>query len=68
MVTIYAGGKPIKGLGKNQFHLLSFALEHQGWHSVVKKNEKLVNSLVKKGLLEVNDTEQFRFNDTRGIK
>lgn len=66
MTRIFAGGKPIKGLGEHQSNLLEFALIFPGWHSIGKKNKSLVESLVKRKLLEVNEHEQFRFKDTRG--
>lgn len=63
-MIIYAGGKPIKRLGKHQAKLLEFALLFQGWHSISKKDKPIAESLAKRKLLEVNG-DQFRFKDTR---
>lgn len=63
MNTIYAGSKPIRRLGKHQFEMLSFFLEHYGWHSVATdpKTRRVVRSLVKRGLLIQNEFEQYHF-------
>lgn len=68
MATIYAGGKPIKGLGRNMFHTLEFALKYPGWHSVGRDTatRAAVARLTKRKLIEYSRaTEQFRFDDTR---
>lgn len=65
MTKIFAGRRPITKLGKHQSNLLEFALKFPTWHSIVKKNKPIVESLVKRKLLEVNEYDQFRFKDSR---
>jgi hypothetical protein len=63
-LTIYHGSeKPIKAVGKNQAKMLDFAYRYQGWHSYSKDRPTLqaLNGLLKKGFIEVNQFEQFRF-------
>lgn len=63
-LTIWHGReKPIKAIGKNQTKLLDFAFKYQGWHSFSDDRPTLraVKALVKKGCLEVNQYQQFRF-------
>jgi hypothetical protein len=62
--TIYHGKeKPIRAIGKNQVKTLDFAFKYQGWHSFAndRATKRAVVALVKKGCLEVNQYDQFRF-------
>lgn len=60
MATIYAGGKPIKGLGKLQYNMATFALLNPGWHSLGGSGhpnsleKRLAKSLEKRGCLEID--------------
>jgi hypothetical protein len=63
-LTIYYGAnKPIKAIGKHQVNLLGFAEKYRGWHSYTLDPNTLnaVNALVRKGCLETNSFNQFRF-------
>lgn len=63
-LTIWHGReKPIKAIGKNQAKLLDFAFKYQGWHSYSsdKPTLRAIEGLVKRGCLEVNQYQQFRF-------
>ena len=63
-LTIYHGKeKPIYVRGKHQVNLLGFAYKYPGWHSFADDNltKKVVLALQKKGYIEVNQFEQFRF-------
>jgi hypothetical protein len=63
-LTIYHGtSQPIKAIGKHQVNLLGFAHKYKGWHSFAGDaiTRKTVKTLEKKGYLEVNQFEQFRF-------
>lgn len=68
MATIYVGGKPITRLGKRQFDLLSFLLTYPGWHELPTKHKdfKVVDRLVERRLITVNQTNQMKFEDRRG--
>lgn len=69
MASIYAGGKPIKGLGPLQFRMLEFALRNPGWHSYsdTHTTRRVVASLVRRGVIEHSpETKQFRFNQAKG--
>lgn len=63
-LTIYYGKeKPLKAIGKHQVKLLDFAYRFQCWHSYSKDRTTLraINALLKKGYLELNQYEQFKF-------
>ena len=52
---------PLNGLGRNQVNLYSFAREYPTWHSMgaSKYDISLVNSLVSRGLLKLNEHGQY---------
>ena len=63
-LTIYHGTeKPAIAIGKNQCELLEFAERYRGWHSYSQDRSTLraVEGLVRRGCIEVNNYEQFRF-------
>jgi len=62
--TIYHGAeKPMKAIGEHQCNLLAFAEKHRGWHNHANDRATLraLNALVRKGYLEYNQYNQFRF-------
>lgn len=64
-LTIYHGtALPFKAIGKNQCNLLNFAFKYQSWHSYSKDKPtlKALNALVEKGVLVINEFEQFKIN------
>jgi hypothetical protein len=68
-LTIYHGlTKPIKVTGKHQTKLLDFAYKYKGWHSYANDSitRRTVSSLVKKGYIEINEFNQFRFTFPKG--
>ena len=63
-LTIYHGKPtPIIAVGKHQVLTLGFAYKYQGWHSFAqdRTTKRAVDALVKKGCIEVNQFDQFRF-------
>jgi len=52
----------IKGLGKNQSRIIHFLKKYPGWHSFSTDDitVKVINSLIKRGLLIVNEFNQFK--------
>jgi hypothetical protein len=49
-------------MGKHQLRLLKFAIRYRGWHGfgTDRTTTSAVRSLVRLGLLEVNEFRQFR--------
>ena len=58
---------PKKGgrFGHHQKHVLEFAFNNPGWHTFHKDRTTIqaINSLVKLGLVEVNEYGQFRLKE-----
>lgn len=55
-----------KKLGKYQRDLLRFAIRCTGWHGINKDyiTQRTAKSLVKRGLIELNEYGQIRLNKT----
>lgn len=64
MATIYAGGKPMRGLGARQFRAVEFALRYPGWHTFRSDSARVMRSLAARGVIELAG-DQFRFCDSR---
>ena len=49
-------------MGRHQLRLLKFAIKYKGWHGfgMDSSTTNAIRSLVKLGLLEVNEHRQFR--------
>lgn len=65
-MKVFAGAKPIVGLGKHQFNLLGFALRNPGWHAYGhdRITKRVIASLQRRKVIEVTG-DQFRFNQVQ---
>lgn len=47
-------------LGKNQLAAFNFISRVSGWHTYAKKETRTLKTLEKRGLVELNEFQQFR--------
>ncbi len=64
LAIYYGGPKPLVAYGRNQCHLLQFAFNNRGWHTIGRDRatKQAVRGLTARGYLDVVG-DQFRIKD-----